>query len=566
MAAQINRDEVHSGYIDFGKNEGRNLRLQNLGADISSPVNGLIFYHTAGKIRAYLNGVWQDMATMSDVTAQGISSAIVDAKGDIIVATADNTVVRKAVGVNGTILVADSTDGTGLVWRVLADGDIPSLIARDAEVTAAIAAHAAIAVLDGDAAGGGLAGTFPSPTIAANAISNAQVAAAAAIARSKLDFGSGLVNADIATGAGIVYTKLNLSSAIVNADVSASAAIDATKIAFSPAANIAATNVQAAIQEAVTDLTAAITAATEGKAWKDPVRVITQGNIANILTGAPNVVDGSTLLVGDRVLAGSQTTGGENGIYTVTTVGTGANGVWARSADMDIAAEATNATVLVEEGTNGKGDTYTQTATIATLGTTAMVWVKSGEGNTVYTADGTTIVLTGSQFGVPAGGITATQLAAAIAGAGLTGGAGSALAVGAGTGISVAADTVGIAAGGVTGTELNASVAGAGLTGGGGSALAVGAGAGISVAADTVAIDTAVVVRKFAAALVGGAQTEVITHNLGTRDVQATVYLNSSAFGVEIFDIFNTTTNTITVGVASGQTIPATTYRVVVFG
>lgn len=48
---------------------------------------------------------------------EGMSTgSIVDAKGDIITATADNTPVRKAVGTNGQILVADSTQSDGLIW------------------------------------------------------------------------------------------------------------------------------------------------------------------------------------------------------------------------------------------------------------------------------------------------------------------------------------------------------------------------------------------------------------------------------------------------------------------
>jgi hypothetical protein len=45
-----------------------------------------------------------------------ISKSIVDAKGDIIAATAADTVSRLAVGANGTILTADSTAATGIKW------------------------------------------------------------------------------------------------------------------------------------------------------------------------------------------------------------------------------------------------------------------------------------------------------------------------------------------------------------------------------------------------------------------------------------------------------------------
>src|SRR5688572_4415675 len=56
----------------------------------------------------------------------GIATTIVDAKGDIIAATAADTVARLAVGTNGQQLVADSAQTTGLKWssptRVIAQG------------------------------------------------------------------------------------------------------------------------------------------------------------------------------------------------------------------------------------------------------------------------------------------------------------------------------------------------------------------------------------------------------------------------------------------------------------
>lgn len=45
-----------------------------------------------------------------------IAPTIVDAKGDLIAATAADTVARLAVGTNGQVLTADSTTATGLKW------------------------------------------------------------------------------------------------------------------------------------------------------------------------------------------------------------------------------------------------------------------------------------------------------------------------------------------------------------------------------------------------------------------------------------------------------------------
>jgi hypothetical protein len=46
----------------------------------------------------------------------GIAKTIVDAKGDLIAATASDTVDRLGVGTNGQLLAADSTAATGLAW------------------------------------------------------------------------------------------------------------------------------------------------------------------------------------------------------------------------------------------------------------------------------------------------------------------------------------------------------------------------------------------------------------------------------------------------------------------
>lgn len=54
--------------------------------------------------------------------ATGIQPTIVDAKGDIIVATAADSVTRLAVGSNDTVLTADSAEATGLKWATPSSG------------------------------------------------------------------------------------------------------------------------------------------------------------------------------------------------------------------------------------------------------------------------------------------------------------------------------------------------------------------------------------------------------------------------------------------------------------
>jgi hypothetical protein len=66
-----------------------------------------------------------DMATQAEldaVAAASIAKAIVDAKGDLIAATAADTVARVAVGSDGKVLTADSGAAAGVSWQTPAAG------------------------------------------------------------------------------------------------------------------------------------------------------------------------------------------------------------------------------------------------------------------------------------------------------------------------------------------------------------------------------------------------------------------------------------------------------------
>jgi len=63
--------------------------------------------------------------TVFNNASAGIAKTIVDAKGDLIAATAADTVARLAVGTDGQLLVADSTAATGIKWAT-AGSSIPA--------------------------------------------------------------------------------------------------------------------------------------------------------------------------------------------------------------------------------------------------------------------------------------------------------------------------------------------------------------------------------------------------------------------------------------------------------
>ena len=90
-------------------------------------------------------------------------------------------------------------------------------------------------------------------------------------------------------------------------------------------------------------------------------------------------------------------------------------------------------------------------------------------------------------------------------------------------------------------------------------------GAGLTLSGSGLAIDTAVVVRKYAASIGDGTNTTyTVTHNLGTKDVQVTVYDNSSPYAEVVVDVQHTSTTAIAVLFSVAPT--SNQYRVVVQG
>lgn len=71
---------------------------------------------TSGQVLSKASNTDMDFTWVTSDDANAIQNTIVDAKGDLIGATAADTPARLAVGTNGQVLTADSTAGTGLAW------------------------------------------------------------------------------------------------------------------------------------------------------------------------------------------------------------------------------------------------------------------------------------------------------------------------------------------------------------------------------------------------------------------------------------------------------------------
>ena len=120
------------------------------------------------------------------------------------------------------------------------------------------------------------------------------------------------------------------------------------------------------------------------------------------LSVALTVLDGYTLLNGDRVLVKDEATQANNGIYTWATGGT----VLTRATDFDTAVEmASGDFTFVSYGTLYANTGWVQTSPVTVVGTSPVTWIQfSGAG--AYTA-GTGLTLTGTQFSITNTAVTA---------------------------------------------------------------------------------------------------------------------------------------------------------------
>ena len=180
--------------------------------------------------------------------------------------------------------------------------------------------------------------------------------------------------------------------------------------------------------------------------------------LTNAGTQAAITIDSYPLELGDRILVKDQADSKQNGIYTVTTVGTiSANWVLTRATDADNNTNGgkltPNTFVFVEEGTVNANNGYTlQIAAddqlTYTLGTDLLVWVQfSGAGEIIA---GAGLTKSGNTLDVQVGsGVTiisdTVQLASTVAGAGLTFTSGVIDVVGTSNRITINADSIDIA-------------------------------------------------------------------------------------------------------------------------
>ena len=347
----------------------------------------------------------------------------------------------------------------------------------------------------------------------------------------------------------------------------------------------------------------------QGLDAKQSVIAATTGTNITLNGGAPTLLDGISLTgwgVGARILVKDQTTQTENGIYTIATMGSGANGTWVRATDMDAAQEFENAYTWVQVGTNNGDTGWVCTTSFGTWGSTPITWTQFAgagsiiggaglvmAGNTMYIGNGPGIVTNSdniqADFLIVGGDNGNSDKVARMdhAHSGLylnkAGGAMTGPLTNATSGVQISVPAGVISASTLTslnqinGNSLSLSGSGAQFTlGGSFSSMVLTNLAALPVlpaitptnATDAVPksyVDAQVATAgKRYAASVGGAVTANVAHNLGTRDVQVQVYRVAAPYDTVECDVERTDTNNVTLRFAVAPA--ASEYRAVVMG
>lgn len=179
-----------------------------------------------------------------------------------------------------------------------------------------------------------------------------------------------------------ISTVSNDIAVDVNADNVLSAATN--NVNFN---NVRLTNVGAPISSDDVATKAYTDSVAQGLVIKEAVTAATDSNIAATYsasgltltltaTGTPSIDGINITATGTRVLIKDQSSGSENGIYTLTTSGdTGVSAIFTRAADFDTSAEAdAGSFCFVLSGSTNGGKQFVQTVDNPTLDSTALVF------------------------------------------------------------------------------------------------------------------------------------------------------------------------------------------------
>ena len=398
-------------------------------AQRGSPSNGALRYNTdIASLEAYANNSWGAIVSGSGVsTFSGGSTGLTPntpTSGGIVLAgtlipanggTGTTTLTGYVYGNGTSTMTASTTIPTTALSGTVTNAQIANPQVTINGTTIALGASGTISASNPNALtiGTGLSGTSYDGSTPVTIAIDSTVAT--------LTGSQTLINKSM-SGSSNTFTNIP-NSALTNSSVTigtTAIALGATSLTLGGLTSVTVTqDPVSALQLATKQYVDAVAQGLDAKAsvrnGSTTAYTATYSNgtagVGATLTNAGTLVafsaDGVTNSVGDRVLIKNQASALQNGIYTVTTAGSGAVAwVLTRATDMDTWAEVPNSFVFVEDGTTLADTGWVCTSNAGgTMGTTAINWVQfSGAGT--YTA-GTGLTLTGTQFSITNTAVTA---------------------------------------------------------------------------------------------------------------------------------------------------------------
>jgi hypothetical protein len=569
--------------INLNKNELQNARIQNLSSAPSSPVAGQIYFDTTTNVLYFYNGtewvpasgsteVIQDVIGSSVSGGTGLTATYNDTSGittldlDSTAVTAGNygtTAAKTAsftVDAQGRLTAAseqdiqiatsqvtdlaefiDDTVGDS-VAGLIKEGEGIDVTYNDGAGTLTIAAEDATSSNKGIASFDSTDFTVASGAVTLNVDRIEDITANLIVDGTGLDKlyndGAGTLTLSIDSTVTTNDGTQTLTNKTLGAGNSLSSDLNANSNKIT---NLAApTNAGDAANKAYVDGVAeglhihaasyAATTANLNATYSNGTSGV-GATLTNAGTQAAFSTDGVSPALNARILVKSQTNTFENGIYTLTTVGTvSTNWVLTRATDFDTGVEMAGGDfTFVDAGTTLANTGWVMVDEVTTVGTDPVVFQQFSGAGVFLAGDGLT--LTGSTFSVD---VTPTSGNASLTN---TGGA-----------VEVKVNTS-------DGLEVTAS------------GLGINNGTGLTFSGGALVFDTAngYGTRKLAFAVGNGSATSyTVTHSLATRDVSVHVYENASPYAQVEADVEHTDSNSLTIKFATAPT--SDQYRVVVVG
>jgi hypothetical protein len=411
--------------IDLNKNELQNAVVQNLGTAPASPAAGQIYFDTVDNELYFYNGTgWESTQANAQVTYGTLSGRPAAGEAGRLYYATDNYLLYFDNGSTwtqidnfGTVTAQTTygaTSGNGSSTN-FARADhthgTPSLTNTTPQAEA-IGANGAVGTGSAPAREDHVHEMPDFGNVAAQTTFGASSSNGSSVDVARADHTHGTPVHD-----NTAHSAINLSAlAVPTTDVSL-ASYKITNLA-SPVASTDAANKQYVDDVAqglnIHAASFAATTANLNATYSNGSSGV-GATLTNAGAQAAFTTDGTSPSLNARILVKNQTTTSQNGIYTLTTVGTGStNWVLTRATDFDTSAEIAGGDfTFVDNGTTLANTGWVCVDEVTTVGTDPIVFAQFSGAGTYIAGDGLT--LTGSTF-----------------------------AVGAGTGISVGADTVGI--------------------------------------------------------------------------------------------------------------------------